>query len=296
MRPNLAKLLGIALLGLVTLAGSIAEGHWGYGHFYHFHHHPRWGGYGYGWGHHGFHGSYCPIYGHVAPAPIVCNGSGCGVGAPGSVNPAPASRPANGQPGYSPAAPAGMAPGTTQLDGTSAELVVTVPPEARVFVNGQETQTSGSQRRYYSRGLRPGGRYGYEVRAELIREGRTVTETRRVEVSSGGSTELSFALTGAATQTAEANPVTTVVVHVPVDAQVFLEGRETGATGAVRRFSTTQVPASGVWKDYTIRAAIRREGRLIELEQTVSLEAGRSRQVTFDFDTQRVADVAAVAR
>jgi uncharacterized protein (TIGR03000 family) len=125
----------------------------------------------------------------------------------------------------------------------------------------------------------------------VVRDGRTLTETQRVEVHAGGSSQLSFALNGEAPQVAESNPTTTVIVQVPADAQVFLAGRETAATGTVRRFSTSQVPAGGVWKDYTIRAAIRRDGRLLELEQTVSVAAGESRQVTFDFDAERVAAV-----
>jgi uncharacterized protein (TIGR03000 family) len=296
MQPNFARLLGIVLLGSVFFVGSSADGGWGYGHFYHFHHHPRWGGHGYGWAHHGFHGSHCPIYGCVAPAAIVCNASGCGVGVPGTVTPRPAPRPATGQPPVPSPAPAGMGPSTTRVDHTSAELVVTVPPEASVFVNGQETQIAGAQRRFFSRGLRPGGVYAYEVRAEMVRNGRMLTETRRVEIPAGGRTQVSFAFTGDTGQLSESNPVTTVIVHVPADAQVFLEGRDTGATGSVRRFSTTQLPASGVWNNYSIRAAIRREGRLIELERTVSLAAGQSRQVTFDFDAQRVADVTGVSR
>jgi uncharacterized protein (TIGR03000 family) len=143
--------------------------------------------------------------------------------------------------------------------------------------------------------LRPGGSYSYEVRAELVRDGRTISETRRVEVAAGGTAAISIALTGGPTSPPE-NPVTTVVVHVPADAQVYLEGREAAGAGTVRRFSTSQVPAGGVWKDYSVRAAIRRNGRLIELEQSLSLASGQSREVKFDFDAQRVAEVATVAR
>jgi uncharacterized protein (TIGR03000 family) len=176
-------------------------------------------------------------------------------------------------------------------------LSVDVPASAKVFVNGMATTSAGPMRQYMSRNLQPGSTYTYEVRAEMVRDGKTVSETKTVQLTAGQKVDLAFALTGEAnTQLADAAaPQTTLVVRVPADAQVYLAGHETRSSGALRQFTTTQLAPGGEWTNYVVRAAIQRDGQMVTKEQTISLKAGQSHELTFDFDAPAVADKVANA-
>jgi uncharacterized protein (TIGR03000 family) len=177
---------------------------------------------------------------------------------------------------------------------TSATLAVKVPADAKVFVNDRATTSAGSDREYVSRDLQPGARYNYDVRAEFIRDGQTVTENRSVQLTAGQSINLDFTQAPAA-ETAAAETRTTLTVHVPADAKLFLADQETQATGEVREFTTNRLPSGGQWATYPIRAVIERNGKSEVREQTVTLRAGDSRDVTINFDeaSERVADSSA---
>ena len=153
-----------------------------------------------------------------------------------------------------------------------------VPSDAKVYINGRLTKTPGAQRQYVSRGLMPGYGYGYEVRAVIERDGRQLTDTQVVRVHAGEAAQVAFAFD----RTAPAAVQTTVTLHVPQDAKVTLAGNETRATGAVRRFSTTELPQGTRWQDYRIEVAVNRDGQWVRHEKTITLTGGDS--VTFDFD------------
>ena len=57
----------------------------------------------------------------------------------------------------------------------------------------------------------------------------------------------------------------------------------------VRQFSTTRLPSGAKWSDYTVRVESEVNGELQTREQTVSLKAGESRDLTIDFSAAQVA-------
>ena len=67
----------------------------------------------------------------------------------------------------------------------SAVLTVWVPYEAKVTINGLLTKSTGSKRHFVSYGLRPGYTYKYEVKAEIVREGKIVTEKHTISLTAG---------------------------------------------------------------------------------------------------------------
>ena len=69
--------------------------------------------------------------------------------------------------------------------GDSGILTVWVPNEAKVTINGLLTKSTGSKRHFVSYGLRPGYTYKYEVKAEVVREGKIVTEEQTVSLTAG---------------------------------------------------------------------------------------------------------------
>jgi uncharacterized protein (TIGR03000 family) len=74
----------------------------------------------------------------------------------------------------------------------SGQLAISVPSDAKVFVNGFETKSTGTHRRYVSYGLRPGFTYKYEIRAEIPREGQPLEEVRTVYLTAGATRDVAF--------------------------------------------------------------------------------------------------------
>lgn len=174
----------------------------------------------------------------------------------------------------------------------SALLTVKVPAEAKVFVNDRLTTSTGIDREYISRDLQPGAGYSYTVRAEYERDGKPVSEEKSIRLTAGQTAALSFTEAARQVQTADvgSDAPTKLVVRLPADAKLYLAGKETKSIGEVREFSTTKLPAGSQWATYAIRAVVTRDGHEEVREQTVSLKAGESRELSIDFDAPQVAD------
>ena len=66
------------------------------------------------------------------------------------------------------ARPNTKASSSTRTAADSMTLTVTVPADAKLFVNGHATTSIGETRQYSSAGLRPGSKYDYQVRTDLF--------------------------------------------------------------------------------------------------------------------------------
>jgi uncharacterized protein (TIGR03000 family) len=184
-----------------------------------------------------------------------------------------------------PAAPApapipGQQTSNARIDGL---LAVNVPEDARIYVNGQATTSTGSSRQYVSRDLQTGFNYTYEVRAEVVRDGRAIEQVKKVDLRAGETANLAFDFP--ATASAE----TSLTVHVPADAKVYLAGNATKASGETRIFRTTGLTGSKSWEGYTIRVELDRGGRTLTKEETITLKAGQSQELSFDFEGDKIA-------
>jgi uncharacterized protein (TIGR03000 family) len=162
-------------------------------------------------------------------------------------------------------------------------LTVSVPQDAKIYVNDQPTTSTGGVRQYVSRDLQSGFNYTYEVRAEATRNGRTVEQVKRVDLRAGETAALAFDFPAA--ESVE----TSLTVHVPADAKVYLAGNSTKATGETRVFRTTGLSGGKAWDDYTIRVEIERGGNVVTKEETITLKAGESKELRFDFEGDKIA-------
>ncbi|GIW99426.1 MAG: hypothetical protein KatS3mg111_2759 [Pirellulaceae bacterium] len=164
-------------------------------------------------------------------------------------------------------------------------LTVTVPPQAKVFVNDKPTTSTGRVRHFVSRGLEAGKVYRFQVRAELeTADGEMLVESKEVVVNGGGEEALEFAFAD------DAAPVETVVtLHVPEDAQVLLAGNPTKVEGPVRMFRTRNLRPGQVWDDYEVEVRL---GDQVK-RQRVRLMAGDQLELSFNFD-EPVADKVAL--
>ena len=142
-----------------------------------------WGGYS------------CPTYDCCSDVSSCCSGA-----------PAPAQAPTPAQKPVMepPAIPADPAPAPGDLPGpippqtnstsakTSGVLTVWVPYNAKVTINGLKTTSIGSRRQFISHGLKSGFSYTYVVKAELIRDGQLLEDTRTVTLTAGKITAVVF--------------------------------------------------------------------------------------------------------
>jgi uncharacterized protein (TIGR03000 family) len=202
---------------------------------------------------------------------------------PGDASPAKSPVPA-------PAVPAGEKSTRAPHNGTL--LTVVVPEDAKVYMNGQLTKTPGTHRQYISRGLQPGQRYTYEVQAVVNRGGQALRDTQVVQVRAGQTAQVAFQFDRASpTQLSEAAGAvrTTLTLQLPEDAKVVLAGNLTGATGAIRRYTTTGLAKGEKWEDYRVLATAVRNGRTVTQERTIRLTGGESKLLHFQLDDRQVA-------
>ncbi len=83
------------------------------------------------------------------------------------------------------------APKKTSLN-APATIVVSLPADARLFVDGAPTNSTTENRSLVTPGLEFGSTYVYTVRAEVVRDGRTVEQTQQVLVRGGETTPVRF--------------------------------------------------------------------------------------------------------
>ena len=130
-----------------------------------------------------------------------------------------------------------------------------------------------------------GFQYTYEVRAEAIRDGEKVQETKVVSLKSGENLALAFDSLQPA-KTAE----TTLTVKVPAEAKVTLGGNPTIGSGSERTFRTSKLAGDNAWTNYAVQVTVERDGRTVTQEKTITLKAGDNQTLSFDFDNQQIAD------
>lgn len=203
----------LILLGGATLASASGPGRWilpgcppggfnpyagcypsyGYGRYPNYY---GYGSYGYGFGTSfgvgypfGGVGYYPPIgYNYYPPIAPYAQLNPVNQQAPtNGVNPPPSPYP---QPYVRATPPAGEQMPTPRTD--VAEIVVNVPDDAEVWIEGVKMKQTGPRRRFVSPTLVPGVSYTYEIRATWMQDGRKVSDSNQVTVHGGDRSSLTF--------------------------------------------------------------------------------------------------------
>ena len=178
---------------------------------------------------------------------------------------------------------AGQPDATSTDAGGDAVLRVNVPTDCVVTINGKQTKTSGSSRQYVSRNLKYTQAYPYEIQATVVRDGKTLSQTKVVDLSGGVQREVHFDFDSAE------QVLTSLSISVPADAQVTLGGSQTRAQGAFRYYSTKALQPGQTWENYEIQVSLERNGETLTQSKVVDLTAGASLELDFDFDPTAVA-------
>lgn len=155
-----------------------------------------------------------------------------------------------------------------------AILSLEVPELAKVYINDKLTQTTGIRRSYASRNLKLGEEYRYRVKVVSEIDGKEVIKTRVVTMRPGEQNLVEFNFTPV---------VTRVVLNVPDDAKVVIDGKETTTEGSYRSFATRRL-TEGRWEDYSVVVSVVRDGKTLTEKKEFDLAAGEFRYFQFDFD------------
>lgn len=178
----------------------------------------------------------------------------------------------------------------------SASIAVTLPANAKVFVNNQETTSTGSLRNYVSKGLEAGKTYAYKLRVEFELNGEKVVEHKVLKLRAGDSLDVNFGSEDSS-QLATEEPVDTELkVVVPAGAQVFLSGTATKQQGTLRSFITKRLASGQAWDDYTVRVELEQDGQKLVKERTLTVVGGQTYELAFDFGAQDEIKVAQLAK
>ncbi len=78
-----------------------------------------------------------------------------------------------------------------------ARVVVDLPADAKLYVGGRLSKSTLEQRHMETPELTPGKTYTYELRVELVRDGKPITETKKIAVRAGEVVRANFKDVGA---------------------------------------------------------------------------------------------------
>jgi uncharacterized protein (TIGR03000 family) len=76
-----------------------------------------------------------------------------------------------------------------------ATITVSVPADAKLFVDDAATTSVSETRTFTSPTLNTGKDYHYTLKAEIVRQGQKLTASERVTVRAGEETKVSFTQT-----------------------------------------------------------------------------------------------------
>ncbi len=162
-------------------------------------------------------------------------------------------------------------------------LVVEVPEDATLLVNGRETALAGAVRNFVSAGLADDQQYDYTISMRVTRNGQVEEQTKTVSVSAGQRHVVAFdasAVPGAALP--EGLVSTALTLRVPESARVWIEGQSTSKAGAIRQFSTSALRAGESWEGYEVKVAMVVEGREIVQTKRITLVGGKDIELAID--------------
>jgi uncharacterized protein (TIGR03000 family) len=95
-------------------------------------------------------------------------------------------------PGITPEVPTTPTPTTEVTPENTGVLTVWVPYDAKVVINGMATKSTGSHRQFVSYNLKPGFNYKYEIKAEVVRDGKIIEDTKTIVLSAGSNSSVAF--------------------------------------------------------------------------------------------------------
>jgi uncharacterized protein (TIGR03000 family) len=77
-------------------------------------------------------------------------------------------------------------------ESASSRVIVLLPRDAKLWVDNVECPLTSTVRSFDTPSLDPSQKYAYNLKIEMVREGRTITETRRAVITPGQPVQVDF--------------------------------------------------------------------------------------------------------
>jgi uncharacterized protein (TIGR03000 family) len=121
-----------------------------------------------------------------------CYGSGYGCyGAPPMTPPGPPPADKGGKP-MPPPVDKGGKPGTTSIEPAPATIIVNLPADAKLMFDDYATTSTSNVRTFQTPTLPMGKDFTYTLKAQLMVEGKPMTQTEKITVRAGEETKVMF--------------------------------------------------------------------------------------------------------
>jgi len=171
---------------------------------------------------------------------------------------------------------------TSSATSNAATVVVKAAKEVKILVNGQETTRRSDEDSYQSPALEAGQTYSYEVKAELVKDGKTLSKTKTITVRAGRETVVDFSDLGSESKAVAeaAEEAASVTVIAPEGTKVLVNDVAFTISGK-RTFDTPKLQ-KGQKYFYTVKAEVVRDGKNMTETRRVDVEAGKSATVDFN--------------
>jgi uncharacterized protein (TIGR03000 family) len=182
--------------------------------------------------------------------------------------------------------PAYVAPAAKVLIGKSdaastAKVIVQLPADARMSVDGQLADLTSATRSFVTPELEPGKDYYYTIQAEATRDGQVRSKSQRVIVRAGQTSRVDFGdLTGTVATIQEAPAPAHLTVQLPESARLFVDNVACPQTSSKRSFDTPKLEPGKTYY-YTLRAELVRDGQTVSESRRVDVKAGKEINVSF---------------
>lgn len=164
---------------------------------------------------------------------------------------------------------------------TQGSVEVRLPGDARMYVDGQLAPLTSTVRRFETPQLQLGRDYYYTIKAEAVRNGQMVTESKKVVVRAGQVARVDFGeLTVAAASKTEEPSTARITIRLPEDARLFINGTACPLTSGTRAFDTPVLDRGREYA-YTLKAELVRDGQTYTETQQVKFVAGKQVDVRF---------------
>lgn len=154
-----------------------------------------------------------------------------------------------------------------------AQVIVNLPADARLYANGQLTALTSAERVFVSPVLEANHNYQYSLKVEFVRDGKTISDSKVVNVRAGESSQVSFddRVTKVASR---------IRVKLPAGAKLYVNDLAREIASDTQEFKTPEL-VKGSEYSYQFRAETMKDGKIQSQTQRVVFQAGEP--VTVDF-------------
>lgn len=164
-------------------------------------------------------------------------------------------------------------------DSQSANIIVNLPSDARLFIDGKPTQQTGASRTFVTPPLSNSGDHSYELQADVDRDGQTLSRTLPVQVHAGETSRVDFGTPGTSQEESSANQLDalgdiwprkitadgyTVTIYQPQVDKWQGDRLEARAAVAVQAGASSRPTYGVAW--LTARTDVDKEHRIVTLE------------------------------